>query len=290
MFRTLSNARAVTGESPIWDDRRNCVWWIDIQGQRLLGTALSGDDIIDVALPSMPGLVALAEDDQLVIGLEDGLWTVIPETGDCQLLARFEDFDPRLRANDGKADASGRLYFGVMDKTGGGARIGAILRFDASIGLERIIEGLVTPNAICPTQNSRGFYFADTADRSLVFATVDAVGEKVVDQSSLVRFGADELPDGMSLDANGSLWLAQIGKGRIARLDQHGTMIDFLELPVSRPTMPAFVGPELDHLVVTTQRRLLGFDQLQTQPLAGQLLVAQAPTKGLLANRVRLYP
>ena len=68
---------APTGESPLWDPVRNTLWWIDIQGQRLLGHGETGD--ICIPLPQMPGLVALAADGDLVVGLEDGLWLLSPE-------------------------------------------------------------------------------------------------------------------------------------------------------------------------------------------------------------------
>lgn len=289
-FSPLSRAKALTGESPVWDDRRKCVWWIDIQGQRLIGTTMQGEDTCDIPLPSMPGFVALSEDERLVIGLEDGLWSIVPDHGDYRKLADFPNADARLRANDGKADAAGNLYFGVMDKTGGGEPIGAILRFDAFTGVQTLINQVVTPNAICPASDGTGFFFADTADRSLAFASVDAATGRVTGRQPIAKFQADEAPDGMVIDTSGDLWLAQIGKGRIIRLEKTGNTVGHIDLPVSRPTMPTFAGPELNQMVVTSQRRFLGFAQLTDQPSAGQLLVGKSNAIGLPPHRVRLLP
>lgn len=290
MFRPLSRTKALTGESPVWDDRRNCVWWIDIQGQRLIGTTMQGQDASDIPLPSMPGFVALSEDDRLVIGLEDGLWSIVPEGGDFRKLTDFPVADARLRANDGKPDAMGNLYFGVMDKTGGGEPIGAILRFNAQSGTQSLFDQMVTPNAICPAFDGSGLFFADTADRLLTFASIDAATGDVIDTRTIGEFASDELPDGMVVDASGDLWLAQIGKGRVVHLDKTGTVLGYVDTPVARPTMPAFAGPELDCMVLTSQRRFLGFAQLMEQPAAGQLLVCNPSAKGAPAKRVRLLP
>lgn len=290
MFKPLSKAKALTAESPVWDDRRHCVWWIDIQGQRLIATTLEGEDSFDIPLPSMPGFVALTHDDRLVLGLEDGLWSIVPERLASRKLADFPITDPRIRANDGKADALGNLYFGVMDKTGGGAAIGAILRFNPQSGVQTVVGQMVTPNAICPASDGSGIYFAETAARSLAFADIDAATGKVTATRTLRQFPGDEVPDGMAIDASGDLWLAQIGKGQVVHLDRAGTVLGHVETPVTRPTMPCFAGSGLDCMVLTSQRRFLTFAELAEQPSAGQLLVCRSIATGLPGNRVRLLP
>ena len=106
---------AVTGECPLWDHARETLWWIDIQGQRLLAYRPSTDAGEAVPLPSMPGLVALTNSGDLMIGLEDGLWRYRPETGDSERLCPVHENRSTFRLNDGKADPDGRLWFGTMN-------------------------------------------------------------------------------------------------------------------------------------------------------------------------------
>ena len=160
-------AEALTGESPLWDATRGVLWWIDIQGQRLLGHRPAGEAAISIPLPSMPGLVCHASDGRLLLGLEDGLWLLAPETRELVLLHAVEADDPRTRLNDGKPDAQGRLWFGTMDKTGGGAPIGSFYCLTPGRDLRVVRSGVAVPNAIAVSPDGGTLYFADTPTRRI---------------------------------------------------------------------------------------------------------------------------
>src|SRR5437016_4139522 len=112
------DSNALTGESPCWDSRTATLWWIDIQGQRLLSLQPENGHKAFWNLPSMPGLIALRARGELLVGLEDGFYGFETSAGLGRRLAMAPTTDGRTRLNDGKADRRGRLWFGSMDKTG----------------------------------------------------------------------------------------------------------------------------------------------------------------------------
>lgn len=140
----VHDAMALTGESPCWDAGRGILWWIDIQGQRLLAHAAEGQNRA-IPLPLMPGFVALHDSGDLWLGLENGVWRYDPESGDLDLLAKT-NADPRLRLNDGKFDRRGRLWFGTMDKSGPtGGPVGALWRLDPNGTLHKMRKNVLDP-------------------------------------------------------------------------------------------------------------------------------------------------
>ena len=143
----VHEANALTGEVPCWDARNGRLWWADIQGQRLLGFSPASGRQETHNLPGMLGLIVLRAAGGLVLGLEDGLYPFDPATGLGPRLVAVEADDARTRLNDGAADASGRLWFGTMDKTGSGEPIGGLYCL-ADGAVRRVRSNVSIPNSI----------------------------------------------------------------------------------------------------------------------------------------------
>jgi sugar lactone lactonase YvrE len=265
-------ANAVTGEVPFWDARTGVLWWLDIQGQRLLGFRPRDGETQVWNLPSMPGLIAGRRAGGLILGLEDGLHHFDPRAGLGARLVAVEADDPRTRINDGKPDPSGRLWFGTMDKTGGGAPIGALYRLDPDGRLHRMRADVRIPNAIAFSADGRRLHFADTPTRTVEAINVDPATGELGASVPLARLSEGLLPDGACVDAAGGLWLAVVEGGRLHRYLPDGTLDATVKLPVSRPTMPILGGADGRTLFITSQRRFLDTARLAAEPLAGDLL------------------
>lgn len=276
---------AITGEAPLWDAARNCLWWIDIQAQRLLRTSTSGDTTV-TATPGQPGLVAHAESGGLVVGLETGLFVFDPDAGTWTQVDETEADRPTVRLNDGKPDARGRLWFGSMDMTGTGARIGRLYRRDPDGRVGIVREGVGVPNAIVPDPARGGLWFADTPTSVVEFLATDPGTGAVTETRKVHDFGAGAHPDGATLDGDGMLWIAVVGAGELVRMDGGGQVVARVPLPVSRPTMPAFGGAGMRTLYVTCQRRFLTAGTLAGEPFAGGLLAVDPGVAGAPQHRV----
>lgn len=259
----------MTGESPLWDTDRNCLWWIDIQSQWLLQTTINGETRT-IAMPSQPGLVALAQSGKLVIGLEDGLWLLSPESGEWRQLSDTEANRPRYRLNDGKADRYGRLWFGSMDMSGNRETEGRLYcrGLDGKISIMQ--KGIAVPNAIVPLADGSGLTFCDTPTGLLRLLHTNRNGE-ITKDDLLHQFQPGWRPDGACIDRQGDIWLAIIEPGMLVCLGINGKIRHQWASPVRRPTMPVFGGPKQDHLFLTSQRRFLDASALEQEPGAGGL-------------------
>lgn len=280
--------QAVTGESPLWDDHRRVVWWIDIQGRRLLGWHAEAGALPTCLLPSEPGFVALAEDNRLVLGLEDGLWLLDPDTEDLTLLTAVSSEFPDMRLNDGKPDRHGRLWFGSMNKSGSGVPHGALYCRHPGGRLDIVRHEVRIPNAIVVSPDGRTLYFTDSPSQLVLAFDIDQENGRLRNERVFLSFGGNDKPDGATVDADGNFWIAVVHGARIDQYAIDGRPLRSIPLPVTKPTMGIFGGPALSDLFVTSQRRFLTQDQLAERPLAGALLRIGTGTRGSVANRLRL--
>lgn len=271
----VHQANAVTGEAPFWDCRDDALWWIDIQGQRLLSLSPHSGRQGEWSLPLMPGLVAGRAGGGLLLGLEDGLYAFDAAGGLGDRLVAVEADDPRTRLNDGKPDGKGRLWFGTMDKTGAGTPIGALYRLELDGRVTRTRSEVRIPNAICFSPDGRTAYFADTRSGVVEARPYDPATCEAGASRPFVRFEDGEHPDGACVDSDGCVWIAVVGGSRIERRRPDGGLDTVVELPVSRPTMPMLGGADGRTLFVTSQRRFLGTERLKAEPFAGDLLAVR---------------
>jgi sugar lactone lactonase YvrE len=247
----IHHGNAVTGECPFWDAGSGMLWWVDIQGQRLLGCSPGSGDTVEYPFDPSDGL------GERIVAVESDVTTT--------------------RINEGKPDPAGRLWFGTMDKSGSGAPVGSLYRLDLDGRLDRIRTEIRIPNAIDFSTDGSRFFFCDTRSRTIEVAAYDPASGLAGPARPFVQFPETGAPDGSCIDAEGGLWVALIEAGRIERFRPDGMLDLVVELPVSRPTMPTLGGPDGRTLFVTSQRRVLSAQELARQPLAGDLLAIRVP-------------
>lgn len=278
----VQQANAVTGEVPYWDAQSNRLWWSDIQGHRLLGfDPETGAETIH-NLPSMAGLIAGRRSGGLVLGLEDGLFAFDTEHGLGECLLPVEQDQALTRINDGNPDPNGRLWFGTMDKTGQFLPIGSLYRLDADKALNRIRAARI-PNGIDFAPDGSKFFVTETHERRVDVHDYDVTTGEIGPARVFLQTADGEAPDGCCVDAEGALWIAIIGGGRIERRLPNGALDTIIELPTNRPTMPILGGRDGKTMFITSQRRLLSVDALKRDKLAGDLLAVrvQVPAKAV---------
>lgn len=237
------------GESLIWDDRRNRLYFVDCASQTLYWLDEGHDDPDSLSLPSMPTGIVPTEGSALVGALEGGLHLIDPDTGATTLLSPYPD-GLGNRANDACADLSGNLITGTLNL---GPGTGSSWWYSARHGwklLDPTISNTNGPNVAVldgvmtlVIGDSSGDYYSYRYD-----ADSGTVGERSVigDVSALVG-----VPDGATFDSAGGLWCALIGGSRIVCFTTSG--IDrSIELPVAHPADVAFGGPDLDRLYVVS--------------------------------------
>jgi L-arabinonolactonase len=276
----VQRANAVTGECPYWDQASGFLWWVDIQGQRALGYAPGSGEERVFELPGLPGLLVGRARGGMLIGLEDGIYVFDALAGLGERLIEIEPDKPLSRINDGKPDAAGRLWFGTMDKTGQFLPVGALYRLERDLSLVRVRENVRIPNSICFSPDGARMYFADSATHTIEIMDYDVATGTPGRSREFVRYPDGIVPDGACVDADGAIWIALVGGSRVERRLPGGTLDLTVDLPVSRPTMPALGGADGCTLYVTSQRRVLSRESLAREKLAGDLLALRVPHRG----------
>ncbi len=217
--------------------------------------------------------------DGFLAGLRNRIvhFRIDPERG-CEIavdLAQPEAHLPGNRFNDGKADPSGRVWFGSMDDAEA-AVSGSLYRLDPDGTMELVDTGYGVANGPAISPDGRTLYHADSAAR-VVYAFNIGPDGALAGKRVHIRFAeAEGYPDGMTVDAEGGLWVAHWDGGRVTRFRPDGRPERHVALPVSRVTSVAFFGTDLDQMAITTAA--IGRDE---EPLAGALFVANADVRGL---------
>ncbi len=194
-------------------------------------------------------------------------------------------YDPsRIRFNDGRCDAAGRLWIGTLSDDRSQA-LGALYCLERGI-IRKVGNPVTVSNGLAFSNDNRKIYHADTsAHRISVYDFDLASGSlpagrvfKIFDNNKGENYGGR--PDGAAVDSEDSYWCAMYEGGRLLRLSAGGDMLREIDLPVRCPTMPAFGGPDLQTMYITTVRNKRPDAELKACPLSGHVLSLRVDTPG----------
>ena len=140
--------------------------------------------------------------------------------GSQTLLVEVEADDPTMRMNDGKCDRHGRFWAGTMayDESAP-AGLGKLYRLDPDLSVRTMLDGVSISNGIDWSPDDRLMYFVDSRTERVDVFDFDLDDGAISNRRTLIEVGAaNGLPDGMTVDANGDLWVAQWGGSRVCAL------------------------------------------------------------------------
>jgi sugar lactone lactonase YvrE len=188
-----------------------------------------------------------------------------------------------MRFNDGRCDRQGRLWAGTMVMNMGlASKAGALYRYDAA-GLQRVMDGLITPNGLGFSPDGRVMYLSDShpSVQSIWAFDYDTDSGTPSNRRLFVDMNVyPGRPDGAAVDADGCYWICGNDAGLIHRFTPAGKLDRSLAVPVKKPAMCAFGGAGLDTLFVTSIRPGGDVD-LSDQPLAGSVFALRPGVRGL---------
>ena len=242
------------GEGVLWSPAHGEVQWTDIFGRRFWAHSPSDGQTRSVPLPGRLACFAPLGGPSILAGFAGGLEVFDLESGARRLLAAIEGDRPTTRLNDGRLDRRGRLVFGTMDEDPAGARpLGQIWSF-GDRGARVLASGVRIANSIAFSPDGRQMYFADTPEKRIRLYDYDLDSGVLSGERVFATVEGPGFPDGSTVDADGCLWNAEWGGGRVVRYAPDGRVIRVLPLPASQVTCCAFGGAGLDRLFVTTAR------------------------------------
>jgi sugar lactone lactonase YvrE len=249
-WERLPVAAGTLAECPYWDAAAAGLYWVDIPAGRVHFVDESGRQRTwEAGQPA--GAVAGRAGGGLVLAVRDGFVTMDTATGQTSALAPVELNLPGNRMNDGACDRAGRFFAGTKaEDDAPGA--GALYRLDPDHAVSRVITDVTVSNGIGWSPDERLMYYVDSPTRRIDVLDYDAASGAAGGRRAFARLPArGAMPDGLTVDAEGGVWVALWGGSAVHRYDAAGRLDRVLEVPHVNVTSCAFGGPGLDLLYVT---------------------------------------
>jgi len=284
----IIEAQNQLGEGPVWDDRLQELFWVDIEGRKLQRYRPSDGRRKEHLLDQKIGAAVPAEDGTWILALADGFYRFDLETEAVALIAHTEDANPANRLNDGKCDPAGRLWAGTMS---------AKWQRDAHLytleggKLTKRIDEVGCSNGLAWNADATIMYYIDSFERIVYAFDYEAATGAVSNRRPAISYPDIEGeggPDGMCIDAEGMLWIGHWGGRQVGRWNPlTGDKLATIPIPVNNVTSCAIGGEHLDELYITTARVGNDEEALGKQPLAGGLFRARLDVKGVPVHRFK---
>ncbi|WP_448626374.1 SMP-30/gluconolactonase/LRE family protein [Geodermatophilus sp. URMC 64] len=261
------------GEGPVWSPGWGGLRWVDMLAGDVLSLAEDGavrrrhvGEVAAVLRPRRAGGAVIAVERGFALEDADGSLRTLPPLWTA----------PGLRMNEGGCDPHGRFWCGSMayDQHPGA---GTLYRLDPDGSVTPALDGVTISNGLDWSPDGSLAYYDDTpTHRITVFDYARETGLSA--PRTFVQLGDDENPDGLTVDAEGGVWVALFGGGAVRRYTPQGRLDAVVEVPAAQVTACTFGGPRLDRLYVTTSRENLPAGQ---DPLAGALFAVDPGVTGL---------
>ncbi|MET1062570.1 MAG: SMP-30/gluconolactonase/LRE family protein [Aeromicrobium sp.] len=275
-----SSERPVLAEGPVWDAAAGQVIWIDVERGSVFRGRLDGDTIeivsrsdfdgrVGVALAGADGSMLVAQEKQLIVVAADGHRSHGPLLIPGHVASR---------ANDGACDSAGRVVVGTFaddDRP----RAERLIRVEDDGSLTTLDDDLTLSNGLAWSPDGSVFYSTDTFAGVIWARAYDATSGAVGQRRVHLRI-SDGYPDGICVDARGYLWVAIWEGGEVRSYSPSGEPADVVRVAAPHVSSVAFVGDQLDRLLVTTASRDLDEDGLLQYPDAGKLFLADVGVSG----------
>lgn len=250
----VDDARRTIGECPVWDDRTDSLYWIDVEERALFRGDLASGAITTWTLSDRPGSITLRRGSGLLIAFRRGLALFDPGNGaETPLAADAADFTAE-RFNDGACDRAGRFWVGSLDRALASPS-GGLFCLEPDGRFSRKAGDITVSNGIAWSPDNRTLYQVDSAAEHVLAYDFDIDDATVRRRRLFVDFTQRAgTPDGCAIDAEGGLWVAAAGAGQLVRFDAEGRESDIRACPIRRVTSLTFGGPDLRTAYVTSMR------------------------------------
>ncbi|WP_375426929.1 SMP-30/gluconolactonase/LRE family protein [uncultured Sphingomonas sp.] len=253
------------GEGLFWSARAGALYWTDILGPALNRLSLADGRVTRWPMPDMIGWVIERRDAPgLIAGFRSGFAELLLDPVRITPIVDPEPDLPDNRLNDAKADAHGRIWAGTMP-IGADRPTGSLYRLDPDRTTTRVDTGYTVANGPAISPGGDWLYHTDTVPGRVYRFALDEAG--VRDRELFIQFQPGwGRPDGMTVDAQGGLWIAHWGGARVSRFTPDGALDRSIALPASHITNVCFAGEAYDRLFVTSAA-----EGAEDEPHAGAL-------------------
>jgi sugar lactone lactonase YvrE len=275
------DAHAGLGEGPLWDARSGALLWVDIMAGLVHRFDPAAGTDVTLAVGQPVGAVVPRAAGGYALAVRDGFAVIDADGSPMRIVARVDGGRPELRMNDGACDSRGRFWAGTMHlHEAPGA--GALYRLAPDGHVETMLRDVTVSNGIAWSPDDTVMYYADTATQGVDAFDYDAESGAISNRRRLatIEDGAGS-PDGLVVDEEGCIWVALWDGWAVRRYSPDGALQRVVNVPAARVTKPAFGGPALDELYITSAAPDAADAE---QPHAGGIFRVRPGVRGLPAN------
>lgn len=264
------------GEGPVWSSTWGGLRCVDIPAGDVVTVDESSGGLTRHHVGTVAAAIRPRARGGMVVALEREFALVEPDDKSIRRLGELWS-DPSVRMNDGGCDPDGRFYCGSMAYDAAPGR-GRLYRLDPSGAASLVLEGVTISNGLGWSPDGSIAYYVDTPTQRIDVFTYDTEAG-LTGRRPFVHIPPEAgAPDGLTVDAEGHVWVALWGGGAVHRYAPDGRLAGKVEVPVTKVTACALGGPKLDRLFITTMRE--GTDPTR-EPEAGALFRADVGVAGL---------
>ena len=257
------DSRDTIGEGPAWDEAQKRLLWSDNGSGVIHEVRSDGKNRwretrrwnlgrpIAAAIPRRGGVI--------VVGGTEAF--LLDDAGRVTPFARIDADPNQVRFNDAKCDLRGRLWAGTRDADFSvpGRKITAgrcaLYRIDPNGAVTKILQNVSLSNGLDWSPDGRILYYIDTYTRAIDAFDFDMDHGSIGERRTVVRIREGEgLPDGMTVDRDGYLWVAIAGAGQVRRYSPDGALLARVDVPTPTVTSCAFGGEGGAELFITSAR------------------------------------
>lgn len=271
------------GEGIQWRACDQSVWWTDILECSLYRYDWRSKKLDTFKTPEPLGSFAFIDDGpKIVAAFASGFAFFNFETGAVDWLQRPKLLPGEGRFNDGRVDRQGRFWCGTMvsNPGDGAAPTGRLFCLDNRQNITEHIDGIHISNGLSWSPDGSVLYFADSLPGEIYAFDFNRKTGELSNKQSFFTAPKGGSPDGAAVDADGNLWSAHWGLGKVFAINKNGQKMDTFSVPTKQPSCVSFGGEELNVLFVTSARDGLRPDELENDPSAGNVFIYQTNYTG----------
>lgn len=282
MFENLEimmKENLIVGECPTWDEKKKVFYNVDIRGKCYYATDYASGKFEKVHVPQMLGCMALCDDADIILSMEDGIYfrnphgVITPAHTSCEIKgARF---------NDGKVGPDGAYYAGTTDDSGNGA----FYRLSDGV-LTELFDHCECSNGLDWSSDLKKLFYCDSRKQKIEVFDFCLYKHNVSNRRTVFNIPeSDGSPDGMTIDAAGNLWVAVWGGWCVLNINPStGEILKKIEIPVEKVSSCCFAGEDMKDLIITTASVRTSIDE---QPHAGNIFLYHSDVPGVCTNRYK---
>lgn len=279
-----ATANNVLGESPFWHAHSRCLYWLDLKTATLFCLDPETHQVAERSLgftPPLGAMVATSDPDIFALSHLGGVSLVNLKTRHRRALCDPEGGREEIVYNDMKVDRLGRLWIGTSHAFYSEPR-GVLWCCDASGQVALADAGFAVSNGPAISPDGTLMYLADSGARRILRYDISGPKPRAASRRVLCAFDEGEgYPDGMTIDHEGCLWVAQWGGGRVSRFSPDGERLECMEMPTPNVTSVCFGGADYDTLYITSGRDGLNDAALGRHPHSGSVFSVKPGVTGV---------